>query len=168
MEHAHDDDDDDSRGESSGRAVRRCCCSPLSACVAALAAAARSHAKLLRRRASSRMHALARETSLLLVSIRLDARALTLSSVALHRPLALPFVRSPSGAGASGKSTLFKQMINIYGKGFPEASVCTRRNRRGGGSTMQRVRFVAASRLCASSSAPLKYVASFFFECVLV
>jgi len=27
------------------------------------------------------------------------------------------------GAGASGKSTLFKQMINIYGKGFPEASV---------------------------------------------
>jgi len=25
------------------------------------------------------------------------------------------------GAGASGKSTLFKQMINIYGKGFPEA-----------------------------------------------
>jgi hypothetical protein len=26
------------------------------------------------------------------------------------------------GAGASGKSTLFKQMINIYGKGFPEAS----------------------------------------------
>jgi len=26
-----------------------------------------------------------------------------------------------SGAGASGKSTLFKQMINIYGKGFSEA-----------------------------------------------
>lgn len=24
------------------------------------------------------------------------------------------------GAGASGKSTLFKQMITIYGKGFPE------------------------------------------------
>lgn len=26
-----------------------------------------------------------------------------------------------SGAGASGKSTLFKQMITIYGKGFPES-----------------------------------------------
>jgi len=25
------------------------------------------------------------------------------------------------GAGESGKSTLFKQMITIYGKGFPEA-----------------------------------------------
>jgi energy-coupling factor transporter ATP-binding protein EcfA2 len=25
------------------------------------------------------------------------------------------------GAGASGKSTLFKQMITIYGKGFPES-----------------------------------------------
>lgn len=61
---------------------------------------------------------LAPARSILPPQLRLSPlRSLTVAVACLSR------LSSGSGAGASGKSTLFKQMINIYGKGFPEAYV---------------------------------------------
>jgi hypothetical protein len=108
------------------------------------------------------MHAATREALLLLDSIRFDARALTLASVALPVGVCRSF---PAGAGASGKSTLLKQMIMIHGNGFPEASVRTQRI--GGEGSTVHVRWVVAAcsqtRPVAIVRPELKYVAIFFF-----